>query len=252
MPWGLLRTPPLDGAVNMAIDDVLMEEAARTSTTIVRLYEWSRPTLSLGRNQRAKDVYDLGRLEAESIHVVRRPTGGRAVLHWREVTYSVAAPVSASLRETYDEINQLLVAALRDLGVAAEVARPAKRAPSPTVAPCFEEPTGGEVVVEGRKLVGSAQYRTEHALLQHGSLLLDDDQSRIASLMVGGGPPLPPPATLRSLLDPALEADHVVTAIGEAVRSAHQPYDFVMSDVLRARAAEVANHYRDESWTWRR
>src|SRR5438270_12912765 len=110
--WQLLHTPASDGAFNMALDEALMAHAEETSAWVLRVYSWSSPTLSLGRNQTAIGVYDLGRLATEGIAVVRRPTGGRAILHHREVTYSVVGPnaVAGDLQESYARINRLLIA----------------------------------------------------------------------------------------------------------------------------------------------
>src|SRR6185312_6462234 len=91
--WRLLRSPASAGADNMAMDEALMAHAARTGQWVLRVYAWSSPTLSFGRNQRALGAYDRARLAERGIDVVRRPTGGRAILHDREVTYSVVGPV---------------------------------------------------------------------------------------------------------------------------------------------------------------
>src|SRR6185436_7637026 len=105
--WRLLSVPPRAGAENMARDSALQARAARSGETVFSVYSWSRPTLSLGRNQPAVGLYDLKKIRAAEIDIVRRPTGGRAILHDREVTYSVTAPIgAASLRETYDRINR--------------------------------------------------------------------------------------------------------------------------------------------------
>src|SRR5687768_14706976 len=92
MRWRVLLTPPLPGADNMALDEALLERARDSGEAVARVYTWSRPTLSLGRNQTAAGRYDLALAAALGIDVVRRPTGGRAVLHHRELTYAVAAP----------------------------------------------------------------------------------------------------------------------------------------------------------------
>src|SRR5215207_4508442 len=157
MHWSLLLTPPLSGAENMALDEALLERAAATGTAVFRAYSWARPTLSFGRNQAARDAYDPGRARANGIDVVRRPTGGRSLLHSREVTYSVTAPVAmaGTLRESYARINRLVVEGLQRLEVAVEVASPRERSLPPSASPCFERPAAGELVVEGRKLVGS-------------------------------------------------------------------------------------------------
>src|SRR5438067_1324002 len=172
----------------MALDDALLDRARATGECVLRLYAWSTPTLSFGRHQRARGVYDPARLAEHGIDAVRRPTGGRAVLHDREITYSITAPLgalapaTAPLHAAYARVNRLLVAALRILGVDAREAERSARAPRPDGAPCFEVPTGGELVIDrdagAAKLVGSAQWREEGALLQHGSLHVHHDQSK--------------------------------------------------------------------------
>src|SRR5687767_6811745 len=99
--WRTLVSRPADGAANMATDEALLERARTSGECVMRLYEWARPTLSLGRNQAARGHYDLDRARALGVDFVRRPTGGRAVLHHRELTYSVTGPASqlGSLRE---------------------------------------------------------------------------------------------------------------------------------------------------------
>src|SRR5216117_1683140 len=220
--WRLLIAAPCSGAENMARDTALQTRAARTGETVFSIYSWSRPTLSFGRNQPASGFYDAEKIRAAGIDVVRRPTGGRAILHDHEVTYSVTAPVSnASLRETYSRINLILQTGLSRLGVFVETASPAQRAP-PGVRSCFEMPGEGELIVEGCKLVGSAQWRDERALLQHGSILVDDDQSSLPIFTIGaktGSESIPVPATLHGLLGRATDASEVASAMFDAVRS---------------------------------
>src|SRR5215207_4204233 len=177
--WRLLVTPPATGPENMALDEALMDRARETAEWTLRVYSWSAPTISLGRNQSAYQLYDLERIHARGLAVVRRPTGGRAILHDREITYSVTAPLAGAgdLRESYERITRLLVAGLRLLGADASVATATQRASPPGVAPCFDEPSSGELTLGGRKLAGSAQWRSDDALLQHGSILVEDDQS---------------------------------------------------------------------------
>src|SRR5712671_8145773 len=145
-PWRLLFAAPRSGAENMARDIALQARAARTGETVFSVYTWSRPTLSFGRNQPASGLYDLEKIRAADIDVVRRPTGGRAILHDREVTYSVTAPVvdAAPLRETYSRINRILQIGLSRLGVLVETAATSERALPPSVRPCFETPGEGE------------------------------------------------------------------------------------------------------------
>ena len=255
MPWRLLLSPPLDGATNMAIDEALLERARATGEHVGRIYTWCRPTLSLGRNQTAAGLYDEARAAALGIDIVRRPTGGRAVLHHRELTYAVAGPVSdETLRAAYERVTRLLTHALRALGAAVRQAEPAGRAPAPTLAPCFELPTRDELVLDGRKLVGSAQWREDGAFVQHGSILIDDDQQLIARLALRPLPPVPPPATLREALGRAPEPAELRDALLVAARELEDPgaQCWTGDDALTATAARLRARYLDRAWTWRR
>lgn len=157
----------------MAVDEALARCRAPGEGTL-RIYRWARPTLSFGRNQVALGRYDEAVVPLMGAGVVRRPTGGREVLHDRELTYSILLPIRAlgGLREAYAEVNSALVDALRSLGVAAEAAPRSGRVPALEAGACFAVAAPGEVTVDGRKLVGSAQARLGGSLLQHGSLLL--------------------------------------------------------------------------------
>lgn len=244
----------MDGPDNMALDAALMTRARRTGEAVLRVYAWSHPTLSLGRNQRTAGAYDLSVLAASGIGVVRRPTGGRALLHHREVTYSVTAPVRADRGASYAAINAILMKALRAIGVPAEEAAPASAALPPSAVPCFAEPSAGELVVGGCKLVGSAQWRDDGAMLQHGSILLDDDQGMIAPLMRTPPDALPKPATLRSLLGRAPLPEELAAALLDAVR-ALEDRDAARATLERwvlDQAERERARYRDPAWTWRR
>ncbi|MDQ6873003.1 MAG: hypothetical protein M3037_13515, partial [Gemmatimonadota bacterium] len=209
----------------MARDTALQARAAATSETVFSVYSWERPTLSFGRHQPAAGLYDLERIRAACVDVVRRPTGGRAILHNREVTYSVTAPLrdEEPLREAYSRINRILLDGLARLGVAAGTATPRGRSPVPSIRPCFETRGEGELVADGAKLVGSAQWRDGGALLQHGSILVEDDQSSLpyfaaGALNVSLGS-MTQPATLAALLGRAPDAAEVASAMFDAVRS---------------------------------
>lgn len=181
--WRLLIDPDLPGARNMARDVALLEAVtAGLVPPTLRLYGWHPPCLSLGRHQ-GLEAADLDFCRAEGIDIVRRPTGGRAVLHHHERTYSVTAPLGAGamprpLQEAYRTICAALVVAVRSLGVEAELTggEVNLQLPGPrSTVPCFEAPAGGEVVVGGRKLIGSSMRASEGFLLQHGAILLDWD-----------------------------------------------------------------------------
>jgi lipoate-protein ligase A len=251
----MVLTPPLSGALNMAVDVALMARARATGEAVFRIYTWSVPTLSFGRNQTARGCYDLDRIQALGIGTVRRPTGGRAILHQREVTYSVTAPANddVGLRQSYVRINQILLTGLRTLGVPAEVAAPHERAERPTAAPCFAAPSAGEMTADGRKLVGSAQWREDAALLQHGSILIDDDQTTLGSLMLTPPPSLPAPGTLGEVLGRVPTADEVAQCMFSAVRAIEDPSATALdpTQVVASGAKNVDDFLVDE-WTWRR
>jgi len=246
------------GAWNMAVDDALAESVRQGGPPVLRVYRWSPPCLSLGRNQ-PSDGYDRDEIRRRGMDVVRRPTGGRAVLHHRELTYSVAARDDAlgTLRQAYTAINRALVAGLRALGVDARL-QPAgpERAPLPSLAPCFEQPVEGEVTAGGRKLVGSAQRREAGVMLQHGSLPLHDDQSAVPGLMLPGAAVIAadPPATLAGLLGREPGWDEMVDALArgwaEALGAVLEPGDLTGDEAARAMARRA--RYEDPAWTWHR
>jgi len=257
-PWRLLDTPPAPGAWNMAVDEALAESVRTGGPPALRVYRWSPACLSLGRNQ-PSDGYDRAEIARRGLHVVRRPTGGRAVLHHRELTYSVAARDGelGGPRQAYAAINRALVAGLARLGVPAHL-QPAgaRRAPLPSLAPCFEQPVEGEVTAAGRKLVGSAQRRDRGILLQHGSLPIEDDQSAVAELLraeAGIAPP-EPPATLGEVMGAAPPWKALVAALAEGweetmrVRLRRD----TLSDEEWRGAERIRARYEDPAWTWHR
>jgi lipoate-protein ligase A len=241
----------------MARDAALLARAAATGESVFSIYSWERPTLSFGRNQRAVGQYRENRIRERSVDVVRRPTGGRAILHHREITYSVTAPIrdGESLRAAYERINLLLLDGLARLGVTASISR-AENAMKPGPVPCFEHPSNGEIIAGGRKLVGSAQWRTESAFLQHGSILVDDDQTSLASLASSEAEAcgsIPEPATLRALLDRAPDSGELADAMFEAVRQSEDAAVVPMKESeVRADALSLLPDYLDDKWTWRR
>ncbi len=176
--WRLIVDGAHRGAWNMAVDEALAEAVdAGRSAPAFRLYRWSPPALSLGFSQ-PFEAADAAFCAAHGVDVVRRPTGGRAVLHHLELTYAVLAPLGTGaftfdLQAAYQAICRALVAGLSALGVPAEVSgRPEGDLVKPTQAiPCFVGPAAGEVVAGGRKLVGSAMRRVGNSILQHGSIL---------------------------------------------------------------------------------
>lgn len=242
----------------MAVDAALVDSVRAGAAPALRFYRWDPPCLSLGRNQPAAGRYDLDALRAAGVEVVRRPTGGRAVLHHHELTYSVVAPegVLGGPRASYAAINRALVAGLRRLGVAARLQpRTGRRAPAPSLAPCFDEPAEGEVVAGGRKLVGSAQLREAGVVLQHGSLLLEDDQREVRGWTLGpprAGDGGEGPATLADLCDPVPSWERLTDALAagweETTGAPLAAAELDFSE--REAASRLAAHFADPAWTW--
>ncbi len=188
--WRLLDTGAADGATNMAIDEAILIHHSRGEVPpTLRFYRWEPPTLSLGYFQNAQREVDFEACHRLGIGLVRRPTGGRAVLHDREVTYSVTISqkfLPGSVLETYRLLSQGLVLGLRLLGVEASLFNPDKTQRglrSKLSAACFDTPSGYEVAVGGKKLVGSAQVRQRGTILQHGSLLLSIDEDKLFAVL---------------------------------------------------------------------
>ena len=251
MLWTLIVEPSgRSGSENMSIDHSLLCRA-QEGVGFLRLYRWSPPCLSFGRNEPAKHRYDLTEIERLGLDTVRRPTGGRAVWHDAEVTYAVAAPTATfgALRETYNIIHATIAVALRSLGVPAEQAgRPDTQGPDLAGGACFASPAGGEVIAGGRKLVGSAQVREGTAFLQHGSVLLEDGQDVVAQ--VTRGATIQPVATsISALLGRPAAFDEVAEAIGlEAQRA--WPGEWIENERLLADTSVA--RFADSEWTWRR
>jgi len=227
----------------MAIDRALLEDTGRTGRAFLRLYRWSPPCLSLGRNEPAQARYDRLAITRLGLDVVRRPTGGRAVWHEHEVTYAVSAPITAfgSLRESYHRIHERLAAALRSLGVEAVIAseRPAVRQPDSPAA-CFASAVGGEVLAAGCKVIGSAQVRCGGAFLQHGSILLDGSQEVIRAISrqpshAGGG------TTLSAVLGRPVSFGEVAAAVVAA-----------WGEPLAPSVCPTVRPSEGDAWTWRR
>jgi len=239
----------------MAIDAALLDLAGE-GAAFLRLYRWDPFCISFGRHEPAARRYDRSRIGELGLDCVRRPTGGRAVWHARELTYSVAAPLAAfgGLKLAYGQIHAMLAGALGALGARAELAlSPASGALPPAAGPCFSAPVGGEVMLGHRKVVGSAQLRQGDAFLQHGSLLLEDDQSLLRGLAGILGPETPEVA-LAQELDRPVGFDEAAAAVAEAAAScwnASSPQT-VLPAAVTTGAERHADRFRDPGWTWQR
>lgn len=259
MRWKLIIDPVgRPGRDNMGIDSALLRSAhgggpggGDGGNAFLRLYRWDPPCLSFGRNEPASSLYDIKKIRKLGLDTVRRPTGGRAVWHDAELTYAVAAPCHAfgSPRQTYLAIHQMLAGALDRLGVTTALAsRRSGRVPGPSAGACFAQPAGGEIVVDDRKLVGSAQVRTGKAFLQHGSVLLENGQDVVSGITTGTIPQVCA-TSLGEVLGRRIAFDKVARAIALEVR---ERWSGTWSEELRSPETMESDRFGDVSWTWRR
>lgn len=259
--WRLIDSGAGSGPWNLALDDAIFQSVrAGASPPTLRLYRWSPPALTIGYSQdRERDV-DRAACRARGIAVIRRVTGGRAVLHDAEVTYSVSAPAGlpgfgAGLDGAYRRVAAGLVAGLGLLGLAADASAHGSRTPPrrPRQASCFSSIARREIVVRGRKLIGSAQRREAGAFLQHGSILLERHDELLSQVLLGN-PAAGPPSGMTALADllPCRPAPEAVIAAIAAGCAAAWGVRFLVADISpdeerTARGVEQSR-YRSEDW----
>ena len=194
LKWRILDTGFSTGYENMAIDEAVFRSCQeKTSPPTIRIYGWTPPAVSLGYFQKAENAVDLEACKRNGVDVVRRLSGGRAVLHHHELTYSVICregilPLGSSVLETYKTISECLISTLKGLGLQVQwVTSREKHATAQEkdkTASCFSSPSWYEITVEGKKICGSAQKRGDGVLLQHGSLLFDYDPELLAEVLL--------------------------------------------------------------------
>jgi lipoate-protein ligase A len=272
--WRLLDTGPADGFTNMAVDEALLEIlAAEKGPPTLRFYSWSPPALSLGYGQSIAGEIDVHRCASLGIDVVRRSTGGRAVLHDHEITYSVVIRaddprVASGLLASYLTISHAMVRGLSYLDITAELL-PLRRGallPSGQASPvCFATLSSYEVAVAGRKIIGSAQRRAHNLIMQHGSIPVSHDLDKMRAVF---GSSLPGGRSTRSEL--VYQAQ--MTSLQEAGGRLYS-YAEVVAALTRGMAETWqvdllpghlttsekdcsaylrATKYGSDSWTWRR
>ncbi|NIS83164.1 MAG: octanoyltransferase [Anaerolineales bacterium] len=188
-PWRLILSPPASGAENMALDDAVLQAVSTgASPPTLRLYAWDPPCLSIGYAQPIGDV-DLQKLEALGWDLVRRPTGGRAILHTDELTYAVISPehhpdLSGGVLRSYQKLSAGFAAALKGLGLEVTIQPDIKLPEDQRTDPvCFQVPSAYEITAEDKKLIGSAQVRRRGGVLQHGTIPLRGDIARICQVL---------------------------------------------------------------------
>lgn len=262
----MLRTPPMDGAWNMACDLVFMAVAKADGVGILRVYEWATPTVSFGRHERAVGVYSDESIREAGFDAVRRPTGGRALLHSREVTYSVSMPIAdaVSWSTAYGRVNERLLAAMDGMGVPARIVKDANAPVSGAnggasfseTSVCFSGIATGEIAVGDRKLVASSVWRERGSYLQHGSVLLHDDQHQLTRLSGIADLTPQPAAVLSDSLPPETTTEDKVVLTEGALRDAFSDCGksvtwSIPSSVFQEIAA-VRLQLMSPAWLWRR
>jgi lipoate-protein ligase A len=185
--WDLIiDDTPLDGSWNMAVDEYLFQSLTEHPQTILRFYSWKNPTVSLGYSQKALEVADLEFCKNNGIDIVRRMTGGKLVLHHKEVTYSLTSSdteiFTSSLNDSYRIISEALMIGLKKMDLAPSLASPAPQEYIRGNLPCFSYPSRNEVEVAGKKIIGSAQKRVGAKFIQHGSIPLEENDELLTSI----------------------------------------------------------------------
>jgi lipoyl(octanoyl) transferase len=242
---------PRPGYANMAIDLSLLDRSEQSGDIWLRLYRWSPSCLSFGRHEPAMRRYDVEQISRLGLDTVRRPTGGRAVWHARELTYALTGPVAqfSSPQAAYLEIHTAMREALVRVGVHGCLA-PSRRAARLDAGACFSQPVGGEVVAEGRKIVGSAQLVRGTCFLQHGSIILEDSQGLVDQLKRGtlsSSSHSGTAATTSRMMDTAALAEAVAE---EARLRWGQGWSRVDADDILDSASTYFPQFRSPEWTW--
>ena len=266
--WRLILSKPLEGAWNMAIDEAILEAVGRElSLPTLRLYSWKPPCLSLGYAQPTADV-DFAALNSLGWQLVRRPTGGRAILHTDELTYAVITPLSeprvaGGVLESYRRLALALLQALEFLGLPAQAdhSYPLPNGSQRNGAVCFEVPSNYEITANGKKVIGSAQARRLSGVLQHGSLPLTGDLRRITYALafkdeqeraVSAARLLEHATTLQTILNRVVsweDAAHSFRTAFETCLDLQFDEDHLSGFEMKRAAELVSEKYASPSWT---
>ncbi|MCA9882355.1 MAG: lipoate--protein ligase family protein [Anaerolineae bacterium] len=267
--WRLIYDYPAIGAWNMAVDEAILSAVGQgDQPPTLRLYAWDPFCLSLGYGQQASDV-DLTLLREHGWDIVRRPTGGRAILHGDELTYSVALPMTHEFAKgdvvsSYRLLSQSLMYALGELGIVPQSEKQSKSNSRDNGPICFEVPSHYEITILGRKLIGSAQVRRKLGLLQHGTLPLMGDVGRIALALAFSNESARMDAvdsvrnraiTLHQALGEVVSWEEAASAVAEGFR---QEFDLdlipaELSDAEKAHAEQLlVDIYANDHWTFKR
>jgi lipoate-protein ligase A len=260
-PFRLLVTEPLDGALNMALDEaLLLGRVAGTAPPTLRFFAWQPATISLGYGQALDHRIDVPAAAALGIGLVRRPTGGSAILHEGpalELTYSVTARAgdfegAGDLLETYRWIGAALAAGINRVGAPVEMVPVQPSDPTAMPAFCFARTGSYELEVGGLKVVGSAQRRQGAGFLQHGAVMLGAAPDRLRRVFPAEGDPLAGMTTLEAVLGRRPSFEETMTALTEGFRAVHGlevTAGGLAAEELDLAESLVREKYGTERWT---
>lgn len=272
--WNFINTGSKDPYYNMAMDEALLNFVSRGEIDpVIRFYTWNPATLSIGYFQRLQKEIDIDKVKEKGFGLVRRQTGGRGVLHDKELTYSVIVPEShpqmpSTVTEAYRVISQGLLEGFKSLGFDAYFAIPRskeerEKLKQPRSAVCFDAPSWYELVVEGRKIAGSAQTRQKGVILQHGSLLQDIDVDELFDMFIYKNDRLKQKmkeafsekaVAINDISDTHITIEEMENAFKEGFKKGLD-IDFKPLELTEAQLQEVeelADKYRSDEWMYRK
>ncbi|GGI39980.1 lipoate--protein ligase family protein [Mammaliicoccus stepanovicii] len=272
--WHFLNTKSNDPYYNMAVDEALMNFVSRGEIDpVIRFYTWDPATLSIGYFQKLEKEIDIDKVKEKGFGLVRRATGGRGVLHDKELTYSVIVPEShpnmpKTVTEAYRVISEGLLEGFKALGFDAYFAIPKskearEKLKSPRSSVCFDAPSWYELVVEGRKIAGSAQTRQKGVILQHGSILQDIDVNELFDMFIFRNERLKDKMKA-AFVDKAVAindiSDRHIT-LEEMEEAFHKGFqdglniqfkELVFTDSQLSEIEEIKEKYKSDEWTYRK
>lgn len=272
--WNFINTGSKDPYFNMAMDEALLNFVSRGEIDpVIRFYTWNPATLSIGYFQRLQKEIDIDKVEEKGFGLVRRQTGGRGVLHDKELTYSVIVPEShpnmpSIVTEAYRVISQGLLEGFKNLGFETYFAVPKtpevrQKLKQPRSSVCFDAPSWYELVVEGRKIAGSAQTRQKGVILQHGSILQDIDIDELFDMFIYKNDRLKAKmkeafvekaVAINDISDKHITIKQMEEAFEEGFKKGLniqlKPLELTESQL--AEVNELTEKYRSDEWTYRK
>lgn len=272
--WHFVNTKSSNPFYNMAVDEALMNFVSREEIDpVIRFYTWNPATLSIGYFQKLSKEIDIEKVKEKGFGLVRRATGGRGVLHDKELTYSVIVPEShpnmpQTVTEAYRVISEGLLEGFKALGFEAYFSVPKskearEKLKSPRSSVCFDAPSWYELVVEGRKIAGSAQTRQKGVILQHGSILQDINVDELFDMFTYRNDRLKEKMkaafmdkaiAINDISDRHITLEEMETAFYEGFKKGlnieFKPLEFTESQ--KEEIKHLEDKYRSEEWTYRK